>query len=112
MNIAAMNVRITFQKNVIVTDKIGNHRNEWSDIYSCWATPLSSNLSEKEELEAGTIVTHEKQDFTIRYTEALAGLDCTKLRILFNGNIFNVLSIDMMGCKKRSLKFRCEKVRR
>lgn len=38
MDIALMNVRITFQKNEVVTDKIGNHKNAWSDFYSCYAT--------------------------------------------------------------------------
>ena len=36
MDIALMNVRITFQKNEVVTDKIGNHKNAWSDFYSCY----------------------------------------------------------------------------
>ena len=31
MDIAAMNVRIKFQKNAVVTDKIGNHTNSWTD---------------------------------------------------------------------------------
>ena len=29
MNITAMNVKITFQKNDVVIDKIGNHTNKW-----------------------------------------------------------------------------------
>ena len=34
MNITAMNVKITFQKNNVVIDKIGNHTNKWVDYYS------------------------------------------------------------------------------
>jgi head-tail adaptor len=40
MNIAAMNVRLTIQKNETVTDRIGNHVNTWTDFYTCWATPV------------------------------------------------------------------------
>ncbi len=43
MDIAAMNVRITFQKNAVVTDKIGNRTNSWADYYSCFAT-LSDSM--------------------------------------------------------------------
>lgn len=38
MDIAAMNERIMFQKNAVMTDKIGNHTNGWTDYYSCFAT--------------------------------------------------------------------------
>ena len=38
MYISNLNVRITFQKNAVVIDKIGNHTNEWKDYYSCYAT--------------------------------------------------------------------------
>ena len=34
MEVALLNVRITFQKNSVIVDEIGNHRNEWKDIYS------------------------------------------------------------------------------
>ena len=34
MDIAAMNVRVVFQENRTVTDKIGNHKNVWEDCYS------------------------------------------------------------------------------
>ena len=47
MDIALMNVRITFQKNEVVTDKIGNHKNAWSDFYSCYATVSGEGGSEK-----------------------------------------------------------------
>ena len=35
MDVAAMNVRIMFQKNEMVSDAIGNHENVWTDYYSC-----------------------------------------------------------------------------
>jgi hypothetical protein len=52
MNIAAMNVRLTIQKNEVIKDKYGNHTNTWTDFYTCWATPVQSGGSEKQE--AGT----------------------------------------------------------
>jgi hypothetical protein len=40
------------------------------------------------------------------------GSDSTKIRIRLGGSIYNVTAIDPMGFKKRSLKFKCEKVKR
>lgn len=42
MDVAAMNVRIMFQKNEMVSDAIGNHENVWTDYYSCHATVSDS----------------------------------------------------------------------
>ena len=47
MEVALLNVRITFQKNEVVTDAIGNHKNRWTDYYSCHATVSGESGSEK-----------------------------------------------------------------
>ena len=46
MNIAAMRVRVTFQKNTVTVDKYGNHKTGWTDYFSCWATVGTSSGSE------------------------------------------------------------------
>ena len=38
MDIGLLNEKVTFQKNVVSVDAIGNHRNVWEDFYSCFAT--------------------------------------------------------------------------
>ena len=38
MEIALLNQRITFQRNAILTDHIGNHTSSWNDEFSCYAT--------------------------------------------------------------------------
>ena len=48
MNIAAMRIRITFQKSQVVKDEIGNHTNEWVDYFSCYATAVEKESGEKE----------------------------------------------------------------
>lgn len=110
MNIAAMNVRVTIQKNEVVKDKYGNHANTWVDFYTCWATPVQSGGSEKQE--AGTANSTDAIDFTVRYAKRLEGLDSTKIRIRLGDAIYNVTTIDPMGFKHNSLKFKCEKVKR
>ena len=110
MNIAAMNVRLMIQKNEVVKDKYGNHTNTWVDFYTCWATPVQSGGSEKQE--AGTTNSTDAIDFTVRYAKCLEGLDSTKIRIRLGDAIYNVTAIDPMGFRHNSLKFKCEKVKR
>ena len=38
MDVAALRSKVTFQKNETVTDKYGNHKNAWTDYYTCFAT--------------------------------------------------------------------------
>lgn len=33
MDVALLNQRIVFQKNAVITDSIGNHKNSWIDYY-------------------------------------------------------------------------------
>lgn len=110
MDVALLNVRITFQKNEIITDSIGNHKNEWKDYYSCYATVSGESGSEKN-VAANTFYNADIA-FTVRYCKALKDADTTKLRVVFNGDLYNITFIDYMNFKNKSLKFRCQKVRR
>lgn len=85
MEIALLNVKVTFQKNSVVSDTIGNRKNVWEDYYTCHATVSGEGGQEK----------------------AAAGF-----RILFGGEIYNISAVDHMNYKKKALKFRCEKARR
>ncbi len=33
LNVSLMNEKVTFQKNTVTTDSIGNHKNGWEDLY-------------------------------------------------------------------------------
>lgn len=110
MNISLMNVRILFQKNVVKTDKIGNHTNAWEDYYSCYATVIGEGGTEKTA--AGLVVDDSDISFSVRYCLVVSKIDSTGYRIIFNGAIFNILSIDHMNYKRKSVKFKCQRVRR
>jgi len=58
MNIGLLNTRITVQKNEVSVDSIGNHKNVWTDWYSCAATV--SGEAGKEDTDAGLIVDDSK----------------------------------------------------
>lgn len=110
MEIALLNVRITFQKNFVTVDAIGNHKNEWKDFYSCYATVSGEGGSEKAV--AGLVVEDSDLSFTVRYCKKAAGITADRFRVLFGDSIYNIVSIDHMNYKKKGLKFKCEKVRR
>lgn len=110
MKISLLNEKLLFQKAVITVDEIGNRKNTWEDYYSCFATIGGEDGNEKNE--AGQIVDDASITFTVRYCSQLTDIISTDFRILFRGEIYNILSIDHMNYKRKSLKFRCEKVRR
>ena len=110
MDIALLNVHITFQKNETVVDKYGNHKNDWTDYYSCHAT-VSGESGSETSVAANTLYDSDLA-FTVRYCNKLKEADPTKLRVVFKGEIYNITFIDHMIYKNECLKFRCKKVRR
>ena len=110
MKISLLNEKILFQKNSVVSDVIGNRKNVWEDYYSCFA--MIGGESRNEKAEAGQTIDDVGITFTVRYCSQLVDIVSTGFRILFRGEIYNILSVDHMNYKKKSLKFRCEKARR
>ena len=47
MEITLLNVKVTFQKNSVVADDIGNRKNVWEDYYTCHATVSGEGGQEK-----------------------------------------------------------------
>ena len=110
MQIALMNERITFQRNVILTDRIGNHMSSWNDEFSCYATVGGENG--KETAVVGTTVENADITFTVRWCALTATVSTTGYRIMFKNEIYDIVSIDHMNYKKKCIKFRCRKARR
>lgn len=113
MDVAAMNVRITFQKNTAAADAIGNRTNVWADYYSCYATVSdSAGKSSAESDAAGQTVAHPDISFTVRFCRKAKAVDTTGFRILWDGGIYDILKVDHLNNKKHALKFKCEKAGR
>ena len=113
MDIAAMNIRIKFQKHTVVTDDIGNHINSWTDYFSCYATLSdSTGKSNSEDETAGLTVDTSEISFTVRYCKEVIAITSTGYRVLWNGEVYNIVRIDHLNLKKQALKFHCMKVRR
>ena len=110
MKVALLNERILIQKAVVTVDGIGNRRNSWQDYYSCFAT--FSGESGLEKNDAGMTVEDTDICFTVRWCNAVSIVDSKGYRVLFHGDIYNILLVDHMNYKKKSVKFKCQKVRR
>ena len=104
MDIALLNVMITIQKSTVTVDGIGNHTVSWEDFYSCHATVSSE--SPNEDTAAGTVVDNTKADFTVRWCKK------DKFRVVYAGETYNILGIDHRNFKRKSVKLKCQKVRR
>ena len=104
--IARKNVRITFQKSEAVVDKYQNHINTWRDYFLCFA--YANTYSAQEN---GDEVTYENRSITFetRYCPELTAVTSTNYRILFNGETYNIVSIDMMNYQNQSIKFTCRR---
>ncbi|MCD8075158.1 MAG: phage head closure protein [Lachnospiraceae bacterium] len=113
MEVALLNVKVTFQKHEVVTDDIGNHTNDWTDYYSCFATAGGEDSVKSTEGEtAATTTDHSGISFTVRCCKATSVINSTEYRVIFGDEIYNILSVDHMNFKRKSLKVRCEKERR
>lgn len=110
MNVALMNLRITFQKNAVVTDAIGNHKNAWEDYFSCYATISSESGAETET--AGQTIPQANGAFTVRYCKETAAVTSDGYRIRCGDALYNITYIDHQNNKRKSLKFWVQKVRR
>lgn len=110
MNVALMNLRITFQQNTVVTDAIGNHKNIWADCFSCYATISSENGAETET--AGQTIPQVSGAFTVRYCKQTAAITTDGYRIRCGDDLYNITFIDHQNNKRKSLKFWVQKVRR
>ena len=110
MNIGLLNVRISVQKSTMQSDSIGNHMNVWQEYYSCAAT-LSGETGQ-EANDAGTTVDNTKADFTVRYCELTSAITPLRYRIIYDGEHFDILSVDHLNNKRRAIKIKCKKARR
>ena len=92
MNIAGMRVRITIQKNETVVDKYGNHKSEWTNYFTCWASASKENTKADETEAAGHTEEEDRMNFTVRWSSETDVVNSKNYRIKFGRDIFKDLS--------------------
>lgn len=113
MDIAALNEKITIQKNTVAVDVIGNRTSSWTDYFACHTTISGEDsVTGAEKETAGQIVDGTRINFTVRYCQTLAGINSKEYRVVFKNEFYNILTVNHQSYKHKSLKLLCEKVRR
>ena len=110
MKIALLSEKIVIQKSAVTVDAIGNRKNDWEDYYSCYATVTGEGGDEQSK--AGQTIIEEEVAFTVRYCKAVMDVNSAEYRILFRGQIYNIVLVNHMNYKRKSLRFRCQRARR
>ncbi len=110
MNVALLNERIELQKATVVSDAIGNRKNTWEPYFECACTV--GGESGKEVASVGQTVEQVDITFTVRSCTFTDSVSSGMFRILFKNDIYNIVAVDHMNYKHKSLKFRCRKERK
>lgn len=97
--------RITVQVPVARADKYARHTNGWEDHFTC-----SCHAMTYEAAEGGDEVVRftDCVVFECRYCPELDGLKSTTCRIIHDGLIYNVLSIDQMNFGRQTIRFKAQ----
>ena len=105
MEIGTLNQRITFLVNRVVTDEIGNHTAVWDEAFSCWAKVTLK--ASAEHTDAGVTKETQTLEFLIRQNQRWMP-SVTGNRILFQGNIYDIIGITPDYLHKDYLKLMAE----
>lgn len=98
MDIAALNVEVTFQKNMVVTDEVGNHKKHMGRLLHL--PRHGRNRNGTESSGAATVNPEESMDFTARWCSELAAVEPTKYRIITQGKIYDIVYVNPMATKE------------
>ena len=110
MRISDLNRKIIFQNKNVEVDEIGNHKSIWSDYLT--TSSYISFQGKGEEVFLGMEIDKSDISFTVRFQNRLKNINTSEYRILFEDEMYNIVSIDFMNYKNRLIKFRCRKVSR
>ena len=107
--IARKSERITFQTVQTGSDEFRNRIQTWTDYFECSAY---ANTYEKRE-EGDEVISEEKSvAFECRWCPELAIVTSDHYRILFQGEKYNIVSIDPMNYQKKMIRFTCRREKR
>lgn len=91
MEIGKLNQRITILEQSTRVDNIGNHKAQWDEFFSCWASVSVKNSAENSD--NGTTKEVQTLQFMIRQNSMTMGISTTANRISFRGVIYDIIGI-------------------
>lgn len=105
--ISKYNQRIIIQKGSACVDRRLNHTTVWEDFFPCWTYANTYKYDEEEE-GAGTKRREETITFEVRYCSILAGVNSKEHRVIFHGDVYNIISVDMMNYQNGEISIKCK----
>lgn len=87
--------RITIQAGTQTTNEKGDSTTEWVDVLTAGSSAIT--LEEMEETQASRISTKKTVLFTLDWSDELKGLTPNNSRIMWNGEVFDITSINNVG---------------
>jgi len=107
MDIAALNKKVTFQKLMVIVDAYGNHTNGWVDSFTHHVTV--GGESGTEESDAGIVFSKDTCSITTRWCKGTSSVKTDGYRVVLDGIVYNIESIDHLNYKKHAIKFNCRR---
>jgi SPP1 family predicted phage head-tail adaptor len=86
--------RVTFQRQVLADDGLGDHVAGWSDLMTVWAS--KADVSDGEQWRASQAQAHVTTRFRVRWSEAAAGVTPAD-RLLCEGEVYNIAGRKEIG---------------
>lgn len=101
----ALNRRVTVQQRATGHDAYGQESETWNTLFTTWAS--IETLDGRELLAAQAIATESTHRLTFRYRATLAVIDGTKCRVMYQGRIFNIKSLDDVDTRHEYFEALC-----
>ena len=110
MEIGKLNQRIAVLENHVQKDAIGNHKTQWEEVFSLWASVTVGNTQGSATEETNTGVTREIQriEVIIRQTSQTKRMSSTAYRIFFDGIQYDITGIVPNYATQDYMKLICE----
>lgn len=106
MNPGRLRHRVTIQKSQISQDELGNNIETWIDWATVWANirPVSG----REYFQAAATNSEDNVRINIRYR---SGIDPLRMRVVYNGRTFNIISAIDLNERRREIEMVCQERR-
>lgn len=104
MDSGAYRSLVTIQQYVSGFDDIGNPSEEWQNYKTCYA--YVNGLSGREYWEAAVVHGENTVEFVFRWKPFFDSMNTKQYRILFNGGIYDITSIDNIQFRNKTVKIK------
>ena len=104
MDAGAFRSLIQFQQYVEGFDEIGNPSHEWKDYKQAYA--YVNGLSGREYWEAAVVHGENTVEFIFRWKPLFDLINTKQYRIVFNGSVYDIVSIDNLQFRNKLVKVR------